>query len=208
MADDGVTLLGRLKSKLIDSKQKWAEDGRLLTGKTAVHAQRLPPGQRKVENWPVLDLGIQPEIPLHAWRLFVDGAVEHPMDWKWGETTPPRREPARLLWLQTGTGRIRRMLFSNRVRATIADGADGIFQPRAHPDHSAGAAFTTKGNVDADPPKKGLRPTAGESAGIFGPAGAVGHVSGLRAGGSHEVVKAKPLSSEPCNVSVASIHRD
>ena len=86
MADD-VTLFGKLKSKLIDSKQKWAEDGRLLTGKTAAHSQRLPPGQRKVDNWPVLDLGIQPEIPTHAWRLFVDGEVEAPQNWKWGEFT-------------------------------------------------------------------------------------------------------------------------
>jgi hypothetical protein len=52
MADDDVSPFGKLKSKLVDSKQKWAEDGRLLTGKTAAHARRLPPGQRKVENWP------------------------------------------------------------------------------------------------------------------------------------------------------------
>ncbi len=63
MADDEVTLSGKLKSKLIDSKQKWAEDGRLLTGKTAAPSERLPPGQRKVDTRPVLDLGIQPEIP-------------------------------------------------------------------------------------------------------------------------------------------------
>jgi len=87
MSDDDVTLFGKLKNKLIDSKQKWAESGRLLTGKTAAHAQRLPPGQRQVENWPVLDLGIQPEIPVHAWRLFVDGEVETPTTWKWGEFT-------------------------------------------------------------------------------------------------------------------------
>ena len=48
---------------------------------------RLPPGQREVGNWPVLDLGIQPEIPTHAWRLFVDGAVENPTTFKWGEFT-------------------------------------------------------------------------------------------------------------------------
>ena len=82
MADDDVTLFGRLKSKLIDSKQKWAEEGRLLTGKTAAHGVRLPPGQRRVETWPVLDLGVQPEIPTQAWRLFVDGAVEAPTTWK------------------------------------------------------------------------------------------------------------------------------
>ena len=29
-----------------------------------------------------------------------------------------------------------------------------------------------------------------------------------RCGGSYEMVIAKPLSSEPCNVSVAKIHRD
>jgi DMSO/TMAO reductase YedYZ molybdopterin-dependent catalytic subunit len=87
MSDDDVTLFGKLKNKLIDSKQKWAEDGRLLTGKTAAHTQRLPPGQRQVETWPVLDLGIQPEIPTHAWRLFVDGEVENPVTWKWGEFT-------------------------------------------------------------------------------------------------------------------------
>jgi len=29
MADDDFTLFGKLKSKLIDSKQKWAADGRL-----------------------------------------------------------------------------------------------------------------------------------------------------------------------------------
>ena len=85
--DDEVTLFGKLKSKLIDSKQKWAGEGRLLTGKTAAPAERLPPGQRLVENWPVLDLGIQPEIPVHAWRLFVDGAVENPVQMKWGEFT-------------------------------------------------------------------------------------------------------------------------
>ena len=87
MADDDVTLFGKIKNKLLDSKQKWAEEGRLLTGKTAAHSQRLPPGQRRVENWPVLDLGIQPEIPAHAWRLFVDGEVENPLTWKWGEFT-------------------------------------------------------------------------------------------------------------------------
>ena len=89
MADDDndVTLSGKLKEKLIDSKQKWAADGRLLTGKTAAHSERLPPGQRRVENWPVLDLGIQPEIPLHAWRLFIDGAVEQPTTFKWSEFT-------------------------------------------------------------------------------------------------------------------------
>src|SRR6478752_5476914 len=82
-----VTLFGRIKSKLIDSKRKWAREGRLLTGKCAAPSQRLPPGQRRVDTWPVLDLGIQPDIPTHAWRLFVEGAVDHTTTFKWGEFT-------------------------------------------------------------------------------------------------------------------------
>ena len=49
MSDDDVTLFGKLKNKLIDSKQKWAESGRLLTGKTAAPlpapAARPAPGR-------------------------------------------------------------------------------------------------------------------------------------------------------------------
>ena len=85
MADDDVTLSGEIKDKLVDSKQKWAEEGRLLTGKSASPSERLPPGQRLVETWPVLDLGIQPEIPPHARRLFVDGEVEAPATLRWDE---------------------------------------------------------------------------------------------------------------------------
>src|SRR5260370_17309171 len=93
MSDDDVTLFGKLKNKLIDSKQKWAEDGRLLTGKTAAHTQRLPPGQRRVETWPVLDLGIQPEIPPHAWRLFAAGEVANPLTRKRADFPPPPTPP-------------------------------------------------------------------------------------------------------------------
>jgi DMSO/TMAO reductase YedYZ molybdopterin-dependent catalytic subunit len=70
---------GARREKLIARKQEWARDGRLLTGTTADPARdRLPPGQRLVRDWPVLDLGIQPEVPAHAFRLDIDGAVEHP----------------------------------------------------------------------------------------------------------------------------------
>jgi len=75
--------LGEIKQKLVDSKEKWAKEGRLLTGGAAPRTQRLPPGQREVRNWPVLDLGIQPEIPREEWQLTVDGLVEHPLTWSW-----------------------------------------------------------------------------------------------------------------------------
>ena len=34
-----------------------------------------PPGQRVVSKWPVLDLGITPDVSVDEWRLVVDGAV-------------------------------------------------------------------------------------------------------------------------------------
>jgi len=70
---------GEIKHKLIEIKQKWARDGRLLTGAPDVaQAQRLPPGQKEVKTWPVLDLGVQPDIEKESWRLTIDGLVEAP----------------------------------------------------------------------------------------------------------------------------------
>lgn len=43
----------------------------------------LPIGQREVKNWPVLDLGHVPVIPLDQWRLEVAGLVEHPLSLTW-----------------------------------------------------------------------------------------------------------------------------
>lgn len=71
--------------KLVDSKQRWAKEGRLLVGIKGDPSQRLPPGQREVKNWPVLDLGVQPEIPLDKWRLFVNGLVDNPQSLTWDE---------------------------------------------------------------------------------------------------------------------------
>lgn len=83
--DDGKGVVGRIKDKLIASKQQWAREGRLLTGHAAPPAQRLPPGQREVKNWPVLDLGVQPDVPRQAWTLGIDGKVAHPRQWSWAE---------------------------------------------------------------------------------------------------------------------------
>ena len=44
---------------------------------------RLPVGQHEVRNWPVLDLGTHPDVPLDAWRLEVTGAVENPVTLTW-----------------------------------------------------------------------------------------------------------------------------
>ena len=73
-----------IKGKLVAVKQAWARAGRLLTGSPdEAHEHRLPPGQRLVTNWPVLDLGIQPDLPREDWRLTVDGLVANPITWDW-----------------------------------------------------------------------------------------------------------------------------
>ncbi|HYB08982.1 MAG TPA: sulfite oxidase-like oxidoreductase [Alphaproteobacteria bacterium] len=75
-------LMTGIKDKLVASKEKWAREGRLITGRADERRlQRLPPGQREVKNWPVLDLGIQPMLPPSRWRLDVDGLVESPVHW-------------------------------------------------------------------------------------------------------------------------------
>ena len=43
----------------------------------------LPVGQHVVKNWPVLDLGEQPEVDLATWKLEVGGLVEHPLSLDW-----------------------------------------------------------------------------------------------------------------------------
>ncbi len=77
-------LVGRIKEKLIKSKKKWAENGRLLTGAPDRQREnRLPPGQRQVTDWPVLDLGVQPQLDRQDWKLRIYGEVEHEVIWDW-----------------------------------------------------------------------------------------------------------------------------
>ncbi|WP_217605013.1 sulfite oxidase-like oxidoreductase [Chitinophaga sp. GbtcB8] len=45
----------------------------------------VPVGQIITKKWPVLDLGIQPSIPLDKWRLIVDGEVENPLVLTWDD---------------------------------------------------------------------------------------------------------------------------
>lgn len=43
----------------------------------------LPVGQHEVKNWPVLDLGEQPEVATSGWTLEVGGLVENPFTLNW-----------------------------------------------------------------------------------------------------------------------------
>ena len=73
-------------SKLTRTKEKWAREGRFLTGRvTRPEDQRLPPGQHLTKDWPVLDLGVVPPVSRERWRLDVYGAIETPVFWTFSE---------------------------------------------------------------------------------------------------------------------------
>lgn len=84
MSDDDIPLTGKIKNKLIATKEQWAREGRGLTGQRSDPNQpRLPPGQRLVRDWPVLDLGIQPDVSPKKWAFSVGGLVENAIEWDW-----------------------------------------------------------------------------------------------------------------------------
>ena len=71
-------------SKLTRSKQRWASEHKFLTGAVVrPEDQRLPPGQHLVRDWPVLDLGRQPDVSHARWRLKISGLVERPVTLDW-----------------------------------------------------------------------------------------------------------------------------
>lgn len=81
MSDGGPS---GVKEKLIRTKEKWAEEGRGLTGTTAdPRRERRPPGQRVTQDFPVLDLGIQPNLTMADWSFSVGGQVENQLKWDW-----------------------------------------------------------------------------------------------------------------------------
>jgi DMSO/TMAO reductase YedYZ molybdopterin-dependent catalytic subunit len=74
-----------MKEQYIAAKERWAAK---MAGKAKPQVRstdRLPPGQRLVNNFPVLDLGIQPEVPLDKWELKVHGLVENPVTLTWDQ---------------------------------------------------------------------------------------------------------------------------
>lgn len=71
------------KDKLIAKKEEWAREGRGLTGQTWSPSLKLPPGQHTVQGWPVLDLGVHPQVTLEKWTLTMHGLVEAPTVWRW-----------------------------------------------------------------------------------------------------------------------------
>ena len=46
---------------------------------------KLPAGQHEVTNWPVLDLGEQPQVSTAEWKLDVGGLVDNPFTLTWDQ---------------------------------------------------------------------------------------------------------------------------
>lgn len=73
-----------VNAKLVRTKEKWAAQGRALTGTQGDPVrERRPPGQRVTQDFPVLDLGIQPTLSRKEWSLSVAGLVARPLKWDW-----------------------------------------------------------------------------------------------------------------------------
>lgn len=73
------------KERYIEAKQRWAEKQkpRGVTRRAVASADRLPPGQKLTQGFPVLDLGVQPDIPHRGWALILDGLVDKPATLSW-----------------------------------------------------------------------------------------------------------------------------
>lgn len=76
-----------MKDTYIRAKERWAqkqmEKGVRPLDRPA--AGRLPPGQHLTDKFPVLDLGIQPDVPLAKWKLMLAGRVDNPAELTWEE---------------------------------------------------------------------------------------------------------------------------
>jgi DMSO/TMAO reductase YedYZ molybdopterin-dependent catalytic subunit len=72
-----------MKDAYIAAKERWARKMAGTEKATVRSGERLPPGQRQVHNFPVLDLGIQPDVPWDKWELKIHGLVENPVTLNW-----------------------------------------------------------------------------------------------------------------------------
>jgi DMSO/TMAO reductase YedYZ molybdopterin-dependent catalytic subunit len=73
-----------MNPSILERKERWAKK----MAEKAAHVlersnDRLPPGQHLTSGFPVLDLGIQPEIPLSEWTLELSGEAENPVRLSW-----------------------------------------------------------------------------------------------------------------------------
>jgi DMSO/TMAO reductase YedYZ molybdopterin-dependent catalytic subunit len=56
-----------------------------FTGRRRQDGDRLPPGQYRTDDFPVLSAGPTPHTPLDQWSLAVTGELDEPRRWSWEE---------------------------------------------------------------------------------------------------------------------------
>jgi DMSO/TMAO reductase YedYZ molybdopterin-dependent catalytic subunit len=72
-----------MKEAYIAAKERWARKMAGVKPLAPKGSDRLPPGQRRVYNFPVLDLGVRPDVHLDRWELKIHGKVENPVTLNW-----------------------------------------------------------------------------------------------------------------------------
>ena len=75
------------RQKYVEAKQRWAEKqkARGFAPRAVGSTDRLPPGQTLTDGFPVLDLGVKPDVPLDQWTLTLDGLVDKPAVLTWAQ---------------------------------------------------------------------------------------------------------------------------
>ena len=94
-----------MKEDFIRRKERWAKKMSGRERPTRPNAGRLPPGQHEVNNFPVLDLGVHPEIPLDKWQLKIHGKVDPKRSQNEAKRGTKPKQP-----LQDALGRLRRQI--------------------------------------------------------------------------------------------------
>ncbi|WP_276502075.1 molybdopterin-dependent oxidoreductase [Terrimonas pollutisoli] len=83
VVDARMKLKARFEEK-IKQTPSVADDRPMGKGNPNRHGMPMVPvGQIVTQKWPVLDLGLQPDIPLNEWKLVLDGEVENPVTLNW-----------------------------------------------------------------------------------------------------------------------------
>jgi len=70
----------RMNPSILERKERWAK--KMAGQRSRVlerPSERLPPGQHLTSGFPVLDLGIQPDVSIEEWSLELSGEVEEPI---------------------------------------------------------------------------------------------------------------------------------
>src|SRR5258708_18267019 len=75
-----------MNPSILERKERWAK--KMAGQRSRVlerSSERLPPGQHLTSGFPVLDLGIQPDVSIEEWSLELSGEVEEPIKLSWKE---------------------------------------------------------------------------------------------------------------------------